>query len=450
MKVKHNKKRNVGLLFAQLSQSVSESMVEGDSKKATKTLSIIKKHFVPGTELFKEFRLFRAIMVTSVPTDSLASSIIQEAKTASKNINTKTLTQQKSSLIKDINYEMNESSFYNRRVADYKTFATVQTLLSEWRNKSPDLSVMAKFETELHLHLLKEKVIADLQELKSTDANHLVVDIMRKKIEEKFDSQLTSGQLSLLKEYVFFDHKNNSFLEKLSMVQRRGDPRVFEALILHSLLTDKLDFESVDGLEVVASTVKDYLDQNYPDEIPVRFTIEKEPSKYIPIPDEVDEEGEVVSFEPRIEVSPYYRVVMRTRMAGGERRTFIDSQSRIKAPYDSAARILEKLPSLKSDAFSLVQGEDETEASSIRELLDMLLAIGRKGMDFQRYKGLGEMNPEQLWETTMDPEVRTLLQVRIDDTVNADDVFTVLMGDSVEPRRLFIEENALSVKNLDV
>jgi DNA gyrase subunit B len=242
----------------------------------------------------------------------------------------------------------------------------------------------------------------------------------------------------------------NSFLDKLSMVQRRGDPRVFEALILHSLLTDKLDFESAEALEVVGTTVKDYLDENYPDEIPVRFTIEKEPSKYIPIPDELNEDGEVVSFEPRIEVSPYYRVVMRTRMAGGERRTFIDSQSRVKAPYDSAARILEKLPALKSDGFILVQGEDETEASSVRELLDMLLAIGRKGMDFQRYKGLGEMNPEQLWETTMDPEVRTLLQVRIDDTVNADDVFTVLMGDSVEPRRLFIEENALSVKNLDV
>lgn len=252
------------------------------------------------------------------------------------------------------------------------------------------------------------------------------------------------------------DHLRNflsalsSFLDKLSLVQRRGDARVFEALLLNSLLNDAVNFESSESLENVAQSVKDYLDENYPDEIPVRFTVEKEPSKYISIPDEISEDGEVISFEPRVEISPYYRIVMRTRLAGGERRTFIDVHSSTKAPYEAAERILEKLPSLKANNFSLLQGDDVSEANSIRELLEMLLALGRKGMDFQRYKGLGEMNPDQLWETTMDPNVRTLLQVRIDDTVNADDVFTVLMGDSVEPRRLFIEENALSVKNLDV
>lgn len=219
MKVKHNKKRNVGLLFAQLSQLVSESMVEGDVPKANSVLSIIKKHFAPGTELFKEFRLFRAIMVTSVPTDSLASSIISEAKTASKNIDMRLLTQQKSALIKDINYNLSESRFYDRRVSDYKTYATVQTLLSEWRSGTPDVAVIAKFEPELHSHLMKEKAVQDLHELKSTDANHLVVDILRKKIEEKFGSHLNVDQMSLLREYVFSEDEGVSFLKRLSKIK---------------------------------------------------------------------------------------------------------------------------------------------------------------------------------------------------------------------------------------
>lgn len=219
MKVKHNKKRNVGLLFAQLSQLVSEAMVEGNVQKANQTLGIIKKHFVPGTELFKEFRLFRAIIVTSVPTSSLASSIISEAKSASKNIDVKLLTQQKSSLIKDINYNLSESKFYDRRVADYKTYATVQTLLSEWRNTSPDVAVIAKFEPELHSHLMKEKAVQDLEELKTTDVNHLVVDIMRKKIEEKFGSHLSKNQLSLLREYVFSDDDKSGFTSTLQSIK---------------------------------------------------------------------------------------------------------------------------------------------------------------------------------------------------------------------------------------
>ena len=83
------------------------------------------------------------------------------------------------------------------------------------------------------------------------------------------------------------------------------------------------------------------------------------------------------------------------------------------------------------------------------ELLAAILAEGEKGLTLQRYKGLGEMNPEQLWETTLDPEARTLLQVKVDDLAEADDIFTKLMGDVVEPRREFIQQNALSVENLD-
>jgi DNA gyrase subunit B len=84
------------------------------------------------------------------------------------------------------------------------------------------------------------------------------------------------------------------------------------------------------------------------------------------------------------------------------------------------------------------------------ELLDVIMAEGEKGLSLQRYKGLGEMNADQLWETTLDPEARTLLQVRIDHMADADEIFSKLMGDIVEPRRQFIQENALSVQNLDI
>ena len=90
------------------------------------------------------------------------------------------------------------------------------------------------------------------------------------------------------------------------------------------------------------------------------------------------------------------------------------------------------------------------EISTREALLEKVLAAAKKDLSIQRYKGLGEMNPEQLWETTMNPEKRTLLQVRIDDAVETDDIFSILMGDAVEPRRKFIEDNALDVRNLDI
>ncbi len=94
--------------------------------------------------------------------------------------------------------------------------------------------------------------------------------------------------------------------------------------------------------------------------------------------------------------------------------------------------------------------ETEVRLASVDELVEYFITAGKKGLAINRYKGLGEMNPEQLWETTMRPETRTMLQVRAEDDAEADLMFTTLMGDQVEPRRKFIEDNALDVKNLDV
>jgi DNA gyrase subunit B len=123
------------------------------------------------------------------------------------------------------------------------------------------------------------------------------------------------------------------------------------------------------------------------------------------------------------------------------------------ASYVEFQKALELYMTLEDElAPPFITGANGTseEIPTREELLQKVLAAAKKDLSIQRYKGLGEMNPEQLWETTMNPEKRTLLQVRIDDAVETDDIFSILMGDAVEPRRKFIEDNALDVRNLDI
>jgi DNA gyrase subunit B len=145
-----------------------------------------------------------------------------------------------------------------------------------------------------------------------------------------------------------------------------------------------------------------------------------------------------------------FKLICATRANGSGLQTVIDWEYLTSVEYKELKRLFSELTSPGFPPYSVENGETKANVRSFTELADFILEAGKKGQYIQRYKGLGEMNPQQLWETTMNPETRVLLQVRIEDAVEANDIFSTLMGDEVEPRRKFIEEHALTVKNLDI
>jgi DNA gyrase subunit B len=216
-------------------------------------------------------------------------------------------------------------------------------------------------------------------------------------------------------------------LEKvLDILERKGRNRNVVVALSRQPRFDAAALADEATLREVIAAAERYLAVAAPDLVPVSFAFEE------------DREHACL------------RLVASTRANGAAHRNVFDRELLLSAEFEEARRIARELTAAGEPPYRLGEGDKAETAVSIRGAIDRIMAAARKGLEIQRYKGLGEMNPTQLWETTMDPEARTLLQVKIEDAYEADEIFSTLMGDEVEPRRKFIEENALNVRNLDV
>ncbi|MHB1115967.1 DNA topoisomerase (ATP-hydrolyzing) subunit B [Sideroxydans sp.] len=160
--------------------------------------------------------------------------------------------------------------------------------------------------------------------------------------------------------------------------------------------------------------------------------------------------GGVIRAEVEKDENSELRLRLEKIYHGNYSLSYLDKEFLESGDYEQIRRTADALNGLISPSAYAMRGEQKRGVGSFKQAIEWLLEDAKRGVSIQRYKGLGEMNPEQLWETTMDVKNRILLRVRIEDAIGADEIFTTLMGDVVEPRRAFIEKNALGVKNLDV
>ena len=176
----------------------------------------------------------------------------------------------------------------------------------------------------------------------------------------------------------------------------------------------------------IAKAVQQHIETAAPELLPVSFTTEDDPEHNC------------------------QRLKFKVLANGSSAMTAIDFEFCESPEFEEIRRLANELTEAGTAPFSLTVGDKTYEVPTLRHAVDDIVRDGRKGLSIQRYKGLGEMNPEQLWETTMDPATRTLLEVKLADAYTANEIFSTLMGDEVEPRRRFIEAHALDAKNLDI
>jgi len=216
-------------------------------------------------------------------------------------------------------------------------------------------------------------------------------------------------------------------LEKvLDILDRKGRNRHVLTAVARQASMEAATLGDEARLRQVVASAEAYLNVAAPEIMPVSFSFEE------------DREHACL------------KLVAATRANGTAHRNVIDRELCLTPEFEEVRRLARDLSTVGEPPFALAVGEKAEQVPNLQQAVARIMAQARKGLEIQRYKGLGEMNPGQLWETTMNPATRTLLQVKIEDAVEADMIFSTLMGDEVEPRRKFIEENALNARNLDI
>ena len=203
----HNKKRNIGIIYDQMISSLCESYIENDLETSKKLLKIIKECFKKGTQLQKELQFFNSFLKMRSLPENLSSEIIREAKTASRShFDSKQLELEKSKLIKLLNYTFGKGVIFEKKVKNYKMYATIQTLLNEWRNEENNFSETIKYEIKLNEWLTSKEVL--IEENKEYDSiDKVTLKIMSNKFNEKYQG-LTESQSFLISSYI--NSKNNN------------------------------------------------------------------------------------------------------------------------------------------------------------------------------------------------------------------------------------------------
>jgi len=243
----HNKKRNVGIIYEQLLKLITKHLVEGNQDKRREGLAVLKRNFKPGSELYREFRLFNALVKTTVSSDSLATRILTEAKHAALDFDAQQLRKEKAQLIKEINHILDFPNFYQQKIADYRSYATIQTLLNDWRAGSKgDLTRIAKYENQVCEWLQSEKKETPvLSEQQDVNVNQLTVKLMTEKFNKKYSGILNHEQSSLIREYVFSMNSGSEdhFIRELETIKSEtiSELSLFVSQSKNRILQEKFD-----------------------------------------------------------------------------------------------------------------------------------------------------------------------------------------------------------------